>query len=199
MAGGRQREFDTRDALDKAMRVFWQKGYLGASLSDLTGSMGLNKPSMYAAFGNKESLFIAATEHHIQEYVLPLTEALKTDAPLYDRLKTYLDVTIKQQTGSCTPEGCYISLCVTESAAKGLPEKAHECVERAQGFAQLMLEELFQKEAQQGASDFLSSPSVCARLIVNFMHGTAALARGGASEAELCEMVEPQLNAIFRR
>jgi AcrR family transcriptional regulator len=61
---GRPRAFDPDEALDKALRVFWAKGYEGASMTDLTEAMGINKPSLYAAFGNKESLFRKALERY---------------------------------------------------------------------------------------------------------------------------------------
>ncbi len=59
---GRPRAFDMEKALQKALEVFWRKGYEGASLPDLCEAMGINKPSLYAAFGNKEQLFLKAIE-----------------------------------------------------------------------------------------------------------------------------------------
>src|SRR3989441_4990422 len=64
MPRGRPRTFDTDKALDKALKVFWRKGYEGASLPDLTAAMGINRPSLYAAFGNKEALFKKAVERY---------------------------------------------------------------------------------------------------------------------------------------
>src|ERR1043165_2433188 len=64
MSAGRPREFNTEEVLDKALHVFWEKGYEGASLPDLTEAMGINRPSLYAAFGNKESLFRKALDRY---------------------------------------------------------------------------------------------------------------------------------------
>src|SRR3954467_12458672 len=63
---GRPRAFDADRALDRALTVFWKKGYEGASLPELTKAMGINRPSLYAAFGNKEALFRKAVERYAQ-------------------------------------------------------------------------------------------------------------------------------------
>src|SRR6202795_5027981 len=61
---GRPREFDADAALEKAMRLFWAKGYEGTSVADLTETLGISRPSLYAAFGDKQSLFRAALERY---------------------------------------------------------------------------------------------------------------------------------------
>src|SRR5260221_6046735 len=73
---GRPRAFDIAEALEQALRVFWKKGYLGTSLSDLTGAMGINRPSLYAAFGNKQSIFRKALDLYSKGPSAYLGEAL---------------------------------------------------------------------------------------------------------------------------
>src|SRR5438034_4590790 len=73
---GRTRQFDVDEALDRALEVFWARGYEGATLPELTRAMGINRPSLYAAFGNKEQLFRKALDRYQTGPMSFLTEAL---------------------------------------------------------------------------------------------------------------------------
>jgi AcrR family transcriptional regulator len=77
MPRGRPRAFDAEKALDRALDVFWRKGYEGASLPDLTEAMGINRPSLYAAFGNKESLFRKALDRYVEGPAAYVAKALQ--------------------------------------------------------------------------------------------------------------------------
>src|SRR5207248_10400802 len=77
MPSGRTRQFDVDEALDRALDVFWARGYEGATLPELTRAMGVNRPSLYAAFGNKEQLFRKALERYQTGPMSFLTEALR--------------------------------------------------------------------------------------------------------------------------
>ncbi|MGE7989682.1 TetR/AcrR family transcriptional regulator [Pseudomonas sp. NPDC089554] len=73
---GRHRQFDEREALEAALKVFWQKGYEGTSFEDLTKATGVARPGLYTAFGNKEALFRKALDLYGTKYVGYMTEAL---------------------------------------------------------------------------------------------------------------------------
>ena len=77
MPSGRARQFDVDEALDRALEVFWARGYEGATLPELTMAMGINRPSLYAAFGNKEQLFRKALDRYQTGPMAFLTDALR--------------------------------------------------------------------------------------------------------------------------
>ncbi|WP_223787974.1 TetR/AcrR family transcriptional regulator [Marinicella meishanensis] len=197
MAGGRQRSFDKQQALEQAMRVFWQKGYVGASLMDLTTSMGINKPSMYAAFGNKEQLFILATQNYLQNYAADHAVFLhQPDTPLITRLKNYLMSAVASQCGKDGPKGCYLSVCVTEAAAEDMPAAAQQTIHQAKGLAEQTLTQFFQQaQAEQQLSE-THDPVVLAQYFVTWLHGTAAMARADKCLTELEATIDLALKVI---
>lgn len=76
---GRPRKFDENIALDGAVRLFMVKGYAAASLDDLSDAMGINRPSMYNAFGNKQAIFMQSVEHYFKKISAPLAQALEQE------------------------------------------------------------------------------------------------------------------------
>src|SRR5437870_13127396 len=102
---GRPRSFDADEALDRALRVFWRKGYGGTSLPDLTKAMRINRPSLYAAFGNKEALFRQVVDRYESGPARYAREALAlpTAREVVGRL---LEGAVDLQTDRQNPGGC---------------------------------------------------------------------------------------------
>src|ERR1700733_3995466 len=102
---GRPRGFDTTAALDAAMRVFWEKGYEGATLNNLTDAMRINRSSMWAAFGNKEELFKRSFERYIDVYQAHMREALEKPT-IREVIETALRRTVDFLATPGYPKGC---------------------------------------------------------------------------------------------
>ncbi|BAJ02628.1 TetR/AcrR family transcriptional regulator [Shewanella violacea] len=188
MASGRKRNFDIDFALEKATLVFWQKGFAGTSMTDLTQSMGINKPSLYSAFGNKEQLFVTATEHYLSRYASPHIEKLQdTEFSTKQRLLNYLLSVIEMQCDSSLPRGCFVSLCVAESASHEMPQSAMDAILTIQSSHQAFLTEFFNKEKAQGNLDQSLDVAANVNYIMTFIHGSAVLARSGQTLDELTQ------------
>src|SRR5580692_8680111 len=112
---GRPREFDTDAALEKAMRLFWAKGYEGTSVADLTKTLGISRPSLYAAFGDKQSLFRAALERYAAGPACYVAAALAKPTAR-DVAQTLLWGAADLQASSRNPGGC---LTVSGAIASG--------------------------------------------------------------------------------
>ncbi len=107
MATGRPRSFDVDKALDRALAVFWRKGYEGTSLPDLTTAMGINRPSLYAAFGNKEALFRRAIDRYSEGPAAHAREAL--DEPTARKVvEKLLRGGIDLVASPRRPRGCFL-------------------------------------------------------------------------------------------
>ncbi len=198
MSAGRKRAFDKAEALDKAMRVFWDNGYSGTSVNDLTAALGINKPSLYAAFGNKERLFTTALEHYMSRYGAPLMERLAgpEEAPLAERLRAYLLGIVNLVSDRELPKGCLFVKSSCESGGAAMPEGVSASLQdMGSAFEQALTERL---EAERKCGQLLptTDPRDLAGYLLSVMYGLTVLARRGKSREELEAIVEVTINAL---
>jgi AcrR family transcriptional regulator len=189
---GRPREFDADDALNRALHVFWHKGYEGASLSDLTKAMGINRPSLYAAFGNKEQLFRKALDRYAEGPAAYVRKAL--DAPtaraVVERL---LRGAIDMVTDPRTPAGCFM---VQGALACGdAADSIRREVSARRGAAETTLRRRFQRGKREGDLPSKADSADLARYIATVMHGMAVQRAGGATRAQLLRVMKTALRA----
>lgn len=192
MARGRPRTFDPDKALDRALTVFWKKGYEGASLPDLTRAMGINRPSLYAAFGNKEALFRKAAERYEQGPAGYAREAMElpTARAVVERLL---------RGGTCpatkrgNPRGCFMVLGALTCGDDAQPARKELASRRAAGEA--ALRRRLERASEEGDLPPGADPSDLAKYVITVMHGMAVQAAGGASRAELDRVADTALRA----
>lgn len=189
---GRPREFDTGKALDRAMEVFWRKGYEGASLTDLTRAMGITRPSLYAAFGNKESLFLAALDRYAEGPAHYYSDALAapTARAVVERL---LRGAADLNAGPGNPGGCLIVQGALACGDDAAPMREALSARRAKGEA--AIRNRFERAKAEGDLPADSDPAELARYVATVLYGMAVQAAGGASRKQLRQVAETALRA----
>ena len=189
---GRPRVFDTDAALECAMQVFWRKGYEGASLSDLTRSMGINRPSLYAAFGNKKALFHKALERYNEGPAAYVKDALKQPtarAFVEHLLRGAADL----QTDPRTPPGCLMVLGALACGEKAFALRKELNMRRAAGEA--VVRKRLEQAQSEGNLPADANPADLARYVVTVIQGMAVQAVGGATRADLEGVIRMVLRA----
>lgn len=183
---GRPRAFDRDLALEAAMRVFWEKGYVATSMTDLTTAMGIASPSLYAAFGSKEDLFREALDRYDSNFRNLAGEALNSDAPLRDQFERLLHLSARENDRQ-TPAGCMM-LMACEQRAELSPELAEDLSSRRAVAVALMEQRLHRAmETDEVPAD------IDARAIAEFygtlQRGLSISAKTGATPEELRSVI----------
>ena len=121
---GRPREFDEADVLTKIMSLFWEKGYEGTGLSDIMAVTGLQKGSLYKAFGSKHEMYVLALAHYEHLMVDAAANALKTDGDPVERIRAFLSAPIDAAWNRNDQRGCFLCNASADHAALDLETQA---------------------------------------------------------------------------
>ncbi|GGX68459.1 TetR/AcrR family transcriptional regulator [Streptomyces minutiscleroticus] len=187
---GRPRGFDADEALERAMRVFWEQGYEGASLTDLTGAMGITRTSMYAAFGNKEELFRKALERYTEGPASYAARALR-EPTARQVAAAFLDGSVRATTRPGCPAGC---LGVQGSLAAGdTGRDARDTLAAWREEGTSRLRDRFRRAVDEGDLPADTDPGALARYLMTVANGIAVQAAGGATREDLRQVADMAL------
>jgi AcrR family transcriptional regulator len=185
---GRPREFDRGQALEKAMRLFWSRGYGAVSMADLRAELGITQASLYAAFGNKERLFQEAVELYRQTAGFSTTAALATGANAREAIRAMLQAAVNAFSAPDAPGGCLLILGATNCPVESKTVQDHLLSIRRQ-ISQFILDRL--KLGQRDGDVPKTAPVVALTAYFStVLHGLALQSRDGASRKTLTEVVE---------
>jgi AcrR family transcriptional regulator len=186
---GRPRTFDEEKALDAAMRVFWRRGYEGASLEELTAAMGVNRPSMYAAFGNKEALFRKAVDRYEA-----MAGGMVERALAQPTARGVAEALWKGAVGGCNskgPRGCLLVQGALACGEESERVKRELAVRR--GLMEARLRERFARATAEGDLPKDADAAALAKYVATFQQGLAVQMAGGVDRGELLKVVEVAL------
>ena len=192
---GRPRTFDKEAALEQAMRVFWVRGYEGASMADLTRAMKINRPSLYAAFGNKEALFHCVLERYAARHAASFQAAL--NEPTARRVaEAYLQAAADSLAEPARPRGCLMVQGALACSKQGQRVRQHLIAQRASGLG--ALRQRLRHAKAEGDLPADSSPEDLARYLSTITHGMSVQAVNGATSAELRRVAKVALQGFPR-
>jgi AcrR family transcriptional regulator len=189
---GRPRSFDRESALDAAMEVFWQKGFEGTSITDLTKAMGINPPSLYAAFGDKEHLFLAAVERY-QAMRGPATCPYAESTTAREAVEQLLTWSANELCSDCHPSGCMMVMAVTTTSASSKQMQA--AVAECRAGARARLKARIDEGAKAGELSAGTDTGALADFYATILTGMSLQSREGVGRKSLLATVAAAMRA----
>jgi AcrR family transcriptional regulator len=190
---GRPREFDRGAALEAAMLAFWRKGFAATSMNDLCDAMGVRSPSLYAAFGSKEALYLEAIEHYVEIFGPPVWDKLAEGATARAGVETLLLAATESLPKSGTiPAGCMATLAaVSDEWPAGIADVVRKIRVEMLG----MLRSRLEAGVANGELPTTTDIEALSRFYLTVYQGMAVQARDGAATAELRGVVAAAMAA----
>lgn len=194
---GRPRAYDPEVALERALETFWKKGYSATSLDDLCAATGMNRPSLYAAFGDKRSLYLKALDFYGRSYAASVKQAFAADVPLQEGLLRIYEAALSIYVPrKGPPRGCFsVGTATTEAAAD--PDIRAALLRGVRN-----LDKAFDRRIrvaqEKGELSAEADPAVLATLASGLLHTIAIRARAGLPRADLDALTQKAVVTICR-
>jgi len=181
---GRPRAYDTDEALARARDTFWQSGYSATTLDELSAATGMNRPSLYGAFGDKRALYLATLERYVDANRAAMDEALGRNLPLGEALQHVYDLAFGLYfAAGSAPKGCFLIgtaavEAINDDAVRSILAKGLQAFDRS-------FERRFSRAQRDGELDPNADPALLAKLASAILHTLAVRSRAGDTRATL--------------
>ncbi|KAF6581147.1 TetR/AcrR family transcriptional regulator [Paenibacillus jamilae] len=169
----RPREFDEDQALDAAMRIFWEKGFEATSLSDLTSKMGIQRPSIYAAFGDKKQLFEAALRKYTQSHAAYVRSRLQSNSSVKEAFYNFFGGVVAEEYEDGPNRGCFCINTMVELAPHD--EKFEILTREHQMYLSAVFQETLERGIRSGELEVAMDARALAHTLVSLLIGITVM------------------------
>ncbi|MEK3790451.1 TetR/AcrR family transcriptional regulator [Paenibacillus sp. FSL R7-0204] len=190
----RPREFDEDKALEAAMHVFWEKGFEAASLSDLTARMGIQRPSLYSAFGDKKGLFEAALRKYTSSHAAYVRGSLHKHSSVKEAFRTFFEDVVSKEYEKSPSTGCFCINSMVELAPHD--EKFEILTREHQMYLSVIFQETIERGMQSGELDAGINAKNLAQTLVISLIGLTVFLKSRPDMAVVDTFVKEILNLL---
>ena len=189
MTGGRPKDFDRDEVLQKAVDVFWEQGFQATTIDDLLEQMGIGRQSLYNTFGDKETLFREVIDHYHQTVLGKLLSSLQAEGSALEQIKGMFEMLLKQ-AGSKGHKGCLIVNTAIEFAGLDRESEVLKSVRRAFSTLQKGIKQTLQQAVKNKELPSTYNVDSQAVFLAGSIQGIMLMAKTGATKATLQQMAE---------
>lgn len=190
----RKKGFDEVEVLDKAMHLFWKKGYNATSIQDLVDALGINRASIYDTWGDKHQLYVSALKRYRQNASSWLLNEIRSEQSALIIIEKFLHFTVESVVNDNDKRGCFIVNSSTELS--NCDPMVDDIVLENRKTMEKVLTELIKEGQADGAINTRHSAEALARYIFSAVSGLRVMGMGQITEPELKEVVKVTLSAL---
>lgn len=192
-ARGRPRCFDLEEALERSLLLFWQKGFQNTSLDEIAEAVGVKKPSLYAAFGDKEMLFRKVLQRYSGKLCEPV-QALDRYDDIREAINAFIELGIASGCSAGHPRGCLLASAFADSTL--LPSNLAREIKALVNQADQAVAQRLKKAIRDGQLPPDFDVKGTAKFLITVMHGIALRIRAGESRADLQRVKKAALRCL---